>query len=355
MNRLFTPVSKTPYTLRKLVITFVCSVFLVVLIDHGLSLLLQRITIEPPFILRLQNVQGVEALWKLTDAEVSPIIFTGSSQGQTGFSPHVFDDHVAATTGHSVTSVNVSIWGSVVLIQRDLIQNLFIPSQPRLILYGIEMRAVQDNAQGGLAVSDFQNKALGYAVSSSSSLERDILFWLMKNSFLFSYRDNMREWLTHTREINQLEYSSDAIDDRGFFNDNRIMFRDPSSILNEFTPFQAGENVRQILMDIGMNCRQSGVQCILVNMPIHDLSYQYITKEDESAYLDTLRVAGLLIWDFNTKTCRDFLGDNSFYNLNHLNAAGAQAFSQMVGDRYIEQILGRTFASEAFCSTVIAP
>jgi len=283
-------------------------------------------------------------------ANIKPVVFTGSSEMHMGISPHVFNDQLKATTGQTVDSVNVSVWGSVANIQHDLIPNLIVPNHPQIVIYGVEMWALLPAAQNGIEANDFWNKPLGYAVASPSSLERNILYWLMQNSNIVRYRDNVREWLTTKREINQIGYSETAVDDLGYFYQDGILDRNPKVITDEFVPFSVTDQTRQLMTDIGTTCKRDGVQCILLNLPLHEMAYQYIKPEDEAAYQRVLKAAGLPIWDFDTEQCRSFLGDASFYNPNHLNAAGAELFSKWVADVYAQVFFNQPAKGDATCA-----
>jgi hypothetical protein len=350
MRRLFIQDSESPHTFPKLLVVLLGIVVSLIILDWLFGLILPGLTIEPPFILRLQNVQGVERLWAMNKANIQPIVFTGSSQMHMGVSPHIFDEQIKMVTGKAVDSVNVSIWGSVSAIQHDLIANLILPNHPQVIIYGIEMRALLPAAQNGMKAIDFWNKPLGYAVASQSNLERNVLLWLMQNSNLFRYRDNLREWLTTKREINHVGYSPTAVDDMGYFYQEGFLDRNPEILLTDFIPFTASEQTNQLMSDIGTTCKQNGVQCILLNLPLHEMAYQYIKPEDISAYQSVLKAAGLPIWDFDTAKCRTILGDASFYNPNHLNAAGAETFSKWLADVYAQVFFSVPVRGDAACA-----
>ena len=351
MHPLFISSSDATRTLRKVAFTLLAVAVLLVVLDQSVGVLIRRISNEPPFILRQQNVSGVQALWRIEDQGVAPIIFTGSSQGHMAFSPHVFNDQVTVLTGQTVQSVNVSVWGSVLTIQRDLIRNLMLPAHPKAIFYGIEMRAALPEAQKGDAVKDFRNKPLGYALTASTA-ERDLLLWLLRHSNLFLYRDNLRDWLTGTRAINDVGYDMSSVDDLGYFRDPTVSIRDPASITTNFIPFTMDAPTRQILVDIKTSCDQVQTVCILLNLPLHEQSYQYISAAEEALYQDLLHGVGLPIWDFNTPACRTALGDASYYNLNHLNAAGAEKLSTWIAAVYVRTQIGQPAADASTCAVI---
>jgi hypothetical protein len=355
MRHLFIQDSESPRTLKKLVIVVVGILITLAISDWLLGRILPLFTIEPPFIMRFENVPGVEALWRYSEAGIKPVIFTGSSQVYTGISPHIFDDRVKTISGHEVQSVNASVLASVITIERDLIRNLFIPNHPQVIIYGIEMRAVKTEwlSEDFFSLSDFKNKAVGYAVTRESIFERDLLLWLLQHSNWARYRDNMREWLTGSREINQGAngYISGGVDDRGYapFPNTPSQNTDNKG---QFVPFSVADSTRQMMIDLGTTCKQSGVQCILLNMPLHQISYQFITDEEETQYRQLIQEAKLPIWDFNTPACRTELGDASFFNMNHLNSAGAVVFSEMLAGVYAQVFFNIPVSGNASCATL---
>src|SRR3954465_1892682 len=88
--------SDSPRTLRKLLNLMLIVIILLLLSDWLLGRLLPLITLEPPFILHLENVPGVEKLWQFSEAGIKPVVFTGSSQTYAGISPHLFNDQIKA-------------------------------------------------------------------------------------------------------------------------------------------------------------------------------------------------------------------------------------------------------------------
>ncbi len=354
MRRSFIFSSETPRTVRKLLTLVVSVAVILLIIDWLIGRMIPYITSEPPFILRFVNVPGVEALWDFSEAGIQPIVFTGSSQTYTGISPHVFDERLKVISQQDVNSVNVSVLGSVVTVERDFIRNLIIPNHPKIILYGIEMRALKSESQDEdyYLVSDFRNKALGYAVSQRSAIGRDVLIWLLKHSNLMRYRDNFHEWFSGIRPINGGEDLLTKVDDLGFGPFSSKVGKSEANIKNQFVPFTVDQATRQKLIDIRTNCQESGVQCILLNTPLHRLAYSYITPDEEALYQSVLLEAKLPIWDFNTEACRVLLGDASFFNLNHLNANGAEKFSQMIADVYGEIFFKVPISGDATCAVV---
>ncbi len=353
MRRLFIQDSKSSTTLRNLLNLLVMVTVAILVSDWLFGRLLPYITTEPPYILRLENVPGVESLWKYSEADIKPIVFTGSSQTYAAISPHLFNDRIKALTGQDIQSVNVSLFGSVITIQNNFIRDLIIPSHPKIIIYGIELRALMPASQkdDAYVINDYKNKAIGYELTQPTNSERDLLVWLLRHSNWLRYRDNLREWLTGAREINQGGYFLSVVDDLGYAPFPNSFSQDASYIQAQFVPFTVTDSTRQLMLDLQKNCQQNEVQCILMNMPIHSLAYQYIIPEQEALYRDLLKQSGLPIWDFDTEACRTMLGDTNFFNLNHLNARGSQLFSKMVADVYAQVFFNVPITGNAKCAT----
>src|SRR5437762_2336405 len=134
MRHLFIPASNTPRTLKHLLITLIALAITIILTDRLFSAVIPRITTEPPYITRFQNVNGIQSFWKFLDEGIKPVVFTGSSTLHVALSPHLFDEQVKKITGQSLSSVNMSFWSSIVVISRDVIEKFLLPSRVKVIV-----------------------------------------------------------------------------------------------------------------------------------------------------------------------------------------------------------------------------
>jgi len=344
---------ESPRTLGQLGLLVVLIVVALVASDWLLGRVLPLITIEPPFILRLQNVPGVEKMWAFAEEGIQPIVFTGSSQLYTGISPALFNDRIKTLSGSALSSLSITIGGGVVTIQHDIIQNFIIPRHPQLIIYAIEMQALTPILQNGYPVEDFRNKPFGYAVSRTSTLERDVLLWLLEHSNWMRYRDNIREWMTGIRTINQFDYAPILTDDLGFFRlPQTEMIVNPNPIKNGYATYYDTPETRQLLAEIESACRQNNIPCLLLNMPLHASAYDIIPPETELEYQRVLHQTGLPVWDFNTPECRVLFGEDMFYNLNHMNELGAAVLSPMVAEVYTHVFYDMPIEGNATCAAL---
>jgi len=103
--------------------------------------------------------------------------------------------------------------------------------------------------------------------------------------------------------------------------------------------------VIEALQDTLAACQHSATRCILVNMPLHPGAYQVIPVQDEAAYRGLLAgvagITGITIWDINTPACRAYLGEDSFFDLGHLNVLGAERFTTILAQLYSRRIAQR--------------
>ncbi len=343
-----------PGPLRKFVTTLLITIMVVVGFDQVLGFVLGRLVQDIPWVVPGQERNGysIENLWRFNDAGVNPIVFTGSSQMQTGFSPHVFDAQLQAMTGQAVNSVNISMEGSGTVMARDVIKNLIIPTRPPILIYGIEMRAL--NVATDTYLKLFRESPLGYALALPDGIEKDLMIWLSRHSGLLRYRSNIQLWFSS----GSFKRSIPEVDDRGYFNLPAKFPRNDKVLREQFLPFSVGADQQSALEDIDQRCQVARLPCILMNMPLHEAAYRYIPPETESTYLQALRAiaaqADVPIWNFDTPACRAALGDESFYDVTHLNTTGASKFTQMVALIYAQQML-RISQGASSCADVILP
>lgn len=358
MSRLFISGSKSPGTLRPLLLTLGISTLLLFLLDQSAAPIMIRLFGPPANLFgEDHNLPGVETLWQIQDTGLHPIVFTGSSEMQLGISPHLFDNQMQALTGVSTLSVNVSFVGASPIITRDVMKSLILPAKPPVVIYGIEMRALHETARQWITL--LANAPMGFALSLQPGIEQETIFWLGRHSAFFRYRDNVRNWLNGGATGNAVLVS----DDRGFIEvQGQGNFVAATGIFRgQVTPFQTDDDMRRAFDEIGSLCRQSEIKCIVVNMPLHRLAYNYFTPADESAYrkllLSMTMDNKLPLWDFDTAICRSYLGDESFYDLNHLNGVGATKLTQAMANLYARQVAGKTLLQESaeVCAEVILP
>jgi hypothetical protein len=92
-------------------------------------------------------------------------------------------------------------------------------------------------------------------------------------------------------------------------------------------------------------CRTNGIEPILVYSPDYLEARDFFLSRQETiqAFRTVARSTGVRFWDFsddpvsNNKAC--------FYNSQHLNAVGAELFSQSLASRFRLELLSRNPAS----------
>jgi hypothetical protein len=340
-------------TLKKALLTLLSALIALMLCDLLAGVLLSRFAAPPPYI--LQNVsigKNVELFWKMTSADKRPIVFTGSSMILEGISPHIFDDTVQSLTGQQIISMNVSQTGATTLISRDVIKSLLLPADTPLVIYGIEMRAL--NPQG--ADSAFLASPLGYALNLPPGIGKDVQLWLLQHSTLLRYRRNLFDFFTSGNQHQEELASAARIDDRGYIPvfTQLADTQDVSISGTDFLPFQPTDSQITALKDIVAACRPA--RCLVVNMPIHRSLSSAIPPHDVERYQNLLHtnVVGISLWDFNTPACLAVFTDKSFADDSHLNDKGATKFSEMVAALYAAQFLGVPVSADspAHCANV---
>lgn len=353
MRHLFMPASEPSFTLRKVITAVIMAAVFIIGCEPLASVMLPRITDEPPDITQgIYNSPGIDTLWQMQESGLSPIVFTGDSQMQFGLSPHLFDRRLSELTGHTVISVNVSLSGSFLAIQRVLIQELIIPAQANTIIWGVTMRSLRPGNTPSQEFSRFINAPLGRVLMASPGVVKSIALWLLQHSTLVRYRSNIRTWLSGNSYT--LDYKAD---DRGYRAASGIISRSSNAILSYFVPFNSDTETQNLLIAVGSACHENHVNCVLVNMPLHPDVYQFITSTDEALYLSVLHAivaqTRMSLWDFNTAACRSMLADESFNDLTHLNTTGAYKFSNLMAEVSAQQLFGASHTAN--CVAVYDP
>jgi hypothetical protein len=356
VRRLFISDSEKPRNLPKLFLTVLLVGVVIGVCDQLGNVLLQRISRQMPSIMRgAQNVVGVEALWQMQDAGISPIVFTGSSQMQTAVVPSVFDDEMHKLTNQAMNSVNVSFTGAGPEISYQVIKNLFAPAGVKTVIYGIEMRAL--HKQSGNFVGGFRAAPLGYGLFLPPGIQQSIAIWLARHSALVRYRSLLQTWLVS----GQVEQSPFSEQDRGYLPLSQPTSGERGLVLSQFVPFETSREARDGFAALAEFCHEAGLRCIVANMPMHERAYRFIPMPDDQQYRDLLlslvTAAKLPLWDFNTSACRSYLGDDAYFDLNHLNSTGAPRFTRMLATVYAQQNAGIALPpdSAAYCVRIIRP
>jgi hypothetical protein len=225
-----------------------------------------------------------------------------------------------------------------------LIENFLIPSSVKTLVYGVEMRAITAGP-GAMAYES----PLGYAVNLPPGVEQTLLLWLLRHSALMQYRENLRGLIHGNRQLeaNMLPGQNPGYATRAgqggadfgmSFLSNNAQFAYSSAALSD-------------LRSIAASCQQNHIECIVVNMPIHDLLFEKTSAADESQYESILQSEivdkHVPMWDFNTQACRTSFGDDGFFNVLHLNTAGSQKFTAMIAMLYRQHLMGQPIPPDA--------
>src|SRR5262249_4726626 len=156
---------------RKVLSTCLLVVCLLVVIDQSINIAGYSF-LKPPFIsYHVANAVPIDVFWKVKDRE--PIILIGSSTMWVAGSPRDFDIQIQALTGKSVFAINLGQNGADLELVSDLIRNFLVPNGTKVVMYGIESRALHQYGLDAL----FLATPLGYALHYSSGPEQTIWLW----------------------------------------------------------------------------------------------------------------------------------------------------------------------------------
>lgn len=344
-------------TIKKTLIGLVIGLLLIVLVDPIAGLIIPGISQAPPGISDGRTAQGVMRLWQDTEAGISPVVFTGSSQMMAALSPRVFMDQVQALSGQHVEAVNVSVIGGKTDITRVVIRDLLIPNGVKTIIYGVSMRELHPPPASEHLAQQFWDAPLGYALSQPSGLQRNLMLWLLEHSALIRYRTNLRDWLSGKFFQDDPLSRSDAY---GYWMIDGVRSRKSEDFIEQFTPFDTNETYLKPLEDMFNMCQESDLRCLILNMPLHPDGNKLLTPQDKQRYWDALHNVAhgkITIWDFDTPACQSELGDSSFLDLYHLNTTGAPKFTKSIAALYLQQVVGQKVESPAglSCARVVQP
>jgi hypothetical protein len=324
--------------LLKLILTVVMGSLIIIISDPMMKVLLERFYPEPPAIFsNFSAMHGLRIFWKMTEAHQAPIVFTGSSTTFAGISPLLFDKHIHDLTGKSVNSVNVSLTGQKTFQARDMIRDLFIPAGTSTVFYMTEIGAFSE----GPGIQEYKDSPLGYTMQMAPGLPKTMGLWLLQHSAYVQYRNNLHDLITGRRTLQSPFDNYDFIDERGY-----TRWIGTVKLPKEIPPITPiiQEPYIQAFHDIALQCQHSRTRCIIVFLPIHREAYTVIPPNALLQFTARLQAAvqstDTVFWNFNTQACTAALGDQAFYDLNHLNSEGSTAFTLMLADAYMNHFMG---------------
>jgi hypothetical protein len=332
--------SRVSSPLRKLFVTATLIGLAIVLLDQVIEYIFDNVLHSAPSFINEATFAhhsniGIDQFWKLLDAGITPIVFSGSSTLLTALSPHTFDEQVAVRSNSAVTSVNISLVGSRPLLSSVLSKNVIFPEHPSIFFYGIELRALNDDTDDSIRLAS----PLGYSLAQESALSRTLLLLLLRRSGFIRYRNFIQGWLA----TGQLPGYSPTTDDPGFISLTGMLKGREYEYATQRWPFPKASSLQhEALKQMAIECRQQQVPCIFIGMPMSAESYKHILPQDSENYREELKLivkdTQIPIWNFDTPECRDLFDSTLFMDTVHLNNNGASVFSSMMATLYVERI-----------------
>jgi hypothetical protein len=352
---LFTSASNTPYTIIRTLKTLMCVVLLIVFVDVISGPIAAFISNAPPHIDgTAQFVAGFLAFFRLKNADVKPIVFTGSSQMQVATSPTLFDQEIHTMTNQTVDSVNVSEVGANTTVTRSIIENLLIPNDIKTIIYGIELRAL--NKPSALYEDRYKTAEIGRILTLPQGMEQTLSLWLLEHSNLMRYRNNLQDWIRG--DTFSVDFQGD---DHGYLALNaHHPFQDLTNS-DQFIPFNRVDALQTDLEAIAQLCHDKAIRCIVVNMPLREDLYKAIPQDSKTVYHDILTSImskwAIPLWDFNNDACQSVFTATNFADINHLNPEGSHMFTKAMATLYARHVLniGQTTDDLGACAEISTP
>ncbi len=273
----------------------------------------------------------VDRLNRLTNREGDiPCILLGSSMVNGGIDPVQLATSYAEATGEAITCFNFGLSSLVGEVAGPMAELIVKKYHPRLLILGVSAR-------------DFSDKFGEYArplvkVPWVRYVNGDFnrLGWLVDHSISFRYYLGLQNWRSPENRPVIAEYQQ-QIDPFGFQplpNKNNELVQLNEVLLTEYSlnPVDV-EGFAQAL-------RQNSptTQLILLEMPVHPEFLPYYVEGSADAYqqkflgpiAEMASEAGVPLWT-TQKTLAASLPANGWNDRRHLNADGAIAFSQWLG------------------------
>jgi hypothetical protein len=295
---------------------------------------------------KLRQMQALEA-----DGPID-VLFVGSSVTYTGVDPALFDSVVEAKTGQPAVSYNAGLAALPVSMVEAFVKGVFFRyTSPETIILLLTPRDVnRNNSYNQIMVEEVLASAYGKAWLSRG-IEARATQLLLEHSALFRYRN----WVILTAlngwrvplEL-PVVYDDPQFDSRGYVTTPARM---TDRLVNSQAPGQEVATVSLRAFDpsgkdmaalerLIRNCRDRGIQFIVVNMPMN----HYLASSFEDPAADYDRYSSVLtalveryrvpFWDADSLSQGNSFADDDFSDIFHLNTGGAQKLTRFIAERY---------------------
>lgn len=271
-------------------------------------------------------------------------IMVGSSMVDTGFSPEAFQAGYQEMTGQKIRCFNFGIDASSAASTAALGRIIVEDYRPRLLIIGTDPRDYAVPMEDPDAVVILKTPWVAYR-QGDFSLEG----WLLEHSYLYRYRQHLSRLVRFQfggTLWSKTKLSHEVLPD-GFTPLSKVStyINDPPDPGDDsfevtyytriYTSYQMLPENLESLEEL-MDYNASGVQLILVEMPVADGLYYFFGNRASDYNRFLTRVGGLAslhhvpFWQTEPL---DFIPDDGWVDYSHLNETGAEIFSTWLGQR----------------------
>ena len=271
-------------------------------------------------------------------------ITMGSSVVDVGFDPDAFEKGYREVTGRDIHCFNFGIDASSAASTAALARIIVEDYRPRLLIIGTDARDYAVPREDPDASVVLNTPWVAYRQGDFS-----LKGWLLDISYLYRYRQHLGRLARSRFEGTLWSHTqlNDEILPNGFTSRSQIStyINDPPNPGDDsfevtyytriFSSYQMlHENLEG--MESIMDYNGSGIQVILVEMPVSDGLY-YFFGDRESDYKRFLTRVGELASQHRVPFWQteplDFIPDNGWMDYSHLNRTGAEIFSTWLGQQ----------------------
>ena len=293
------------------------------------------------FLWHATNVQAkLDQLEGWEDQRGVDVLFLGNSTVLAGIDPVVFDE-ARGVTGKDEVSYNAALEGLPAAAVGQFATVYLDRVQPKLMVYGLTPQDLNRNSPTGRDLTQRVAEAPAMFAATARGPARSLANVLLERSSLFRYRFIIIDYLLRGGDLEPIPPI--YFDERGATSDSTVLADiDPdarSHLLNNdgVWAYDVRGTQTNALEALSGVLRKRGVDLLLVNMPMADGYYENFTSESHytgytMALSDLAERNQVTLFDMEALPSKTAFEDRHFADLNHLNDAGAEKLSRILGD-----------------------